>query len=311
MKKIIISAITSIILLLTACEGAPTSSDTYSENERPYIHGLISRINYGEHTLYLFGSMHAGDSSWYPLPARVMDAMSRADVFYFEYNLNDRMPPAMFFLPEDLTLAEYLPTDVYEQFVTNLEYLPFTYEQLYRLSVGHIWLLLRNRAILQSRVSHNLSIDLYVLGFANRRRIPVRGLTSTHIHASYILSFPKDVELDFLTNYFNAGRLSDGVREINLLADTYERQDENEIASFVSLQAPDENAGPFERYFFDIIATQRSVNFAQSIAHILTREQEPTTFFVTIGIAHMVGERDTSVFNVLSDKGFEIVHLFE
>jgi len=107
--------------------------------DNPQIHGFLHRATYGDNVAYLFGSLHGMREHWTPFADIVEDAMRRADVFAFEVYFDEMLNPELLmpimeramFLPDGLTLAEFLPADVYENFVYHLPSFGIEYEDVY------------------------------------------------------------------------------------------------------------------------------------------------------------------------------------
>jgi uncharacterized protein len=70
--------------------------------------------------VYLFGTVHAGKESWYPLPAAVEDALADSRVLVVEADISDReavarAAPVMVYKPPD-SLARHVPPADYARF---------------------------------------------------------------------------------------------------------------------------------------------------------------------------------------------------
>ena len=83
------------------------------------------------------------------------------------------------------------------------------------------------------------------------------------------------------------------------------RTHERYMAGYISSRA-------FIIYQYDreIVFNYRSTLFAEEIIRLLQETEEPTTFFITVGIGHMIGDDYGNVFNVLENHGFDIVRLY-
>ena len=117
------------LVLFSACRNGygyqPPSSESVAVDG---IHGLLTRIEYGDNVAYIMGSMHMGRPHWFPLAGVVEDAMRRADVFAFEFDFTLRDDPLVMvglqehlLLPQGMTLLDVLTPQGLENFFDFLE----------------------------------------------------------------------------------------------------------------------------------------------------------------------------------------------
>jgi len=305
------------------------------------IHGLLSVVEYGNNRAYILGSIHVGRESWYPLTPAAEAAMERADIFAFEIDLGAEggsclCDPAdcacgcepdatdcicllldFMFFPEGVTLATFLPPEDYEIFMDYLSTFPIPAE---------VWETLRPTTVMEFilyevvapmlGLSSEHSIDMYVYNRALELERPVIGLTDFNDHITFVSGMPD--EYQFATaRYFSDFETM--MEEIEELAYVYEIQDIETLTQMVAgdlseayeaYAAGEISAGGLSlaRYWHYTVGNYRSAFFARQIADLLTQTQEPTTFFVTVGIAHLT--RELNVFYTLREMGFEVVGLY-
>lgn len=100
-----------ILLLLAALLAA--APQAFAAN---YLWEVVSLTN----RAYLFGTVHAGKKSWYPLPAAVEEAFADSHVLAVEADITDadkvaKAAPAMTYRPPD-SLARHVKPQDYERF---------------------------------------------------------------------------------------------------------------------------------------------------------------------------------------------------
>ncbi|MCL1995406.1 MAG: TraB/GumN family protein [Defluviitaleaceae bacterium] len=279
------------------------------------IHGLLSRVEYGDNTAYIFGSMHAGTPHWFPLAPVVEDAMARSQAFVFEYDisLNETIQSAIimdFAANHPDTIGSLLPllsTEQYNNFRQNLSTFPSRAIPqgfgFYNLSPFALDAAVVYYAFEYLGIVFNYSVDSYVLGVAQSMGAPILGLNHLVREAEHMFSIPTEASLQLLINFASREEV---LRDAGLLAGLYAAQD---IAGITEIFGElDDNAG--DLWFYEVIMVQRSIEFAREIQRLLLQTQEPTTFFVTMGIGHMVGDSYANVFVYLAEQGFEIVGLY-
>ena len=278
------------------------------------IHGLLSRVEYGDNVVYIFGSMHYGRVSWYPLHPEVEAAMRRADVFAFETDISPEgqleitSTLAGYMMLNNTTLSEFLDEDAYEHLMSVLETYGIGNRSIELFTPWTIYVMLAEIAYAEVGISFTYGIDSYVKEFANAHHIPILHLNPLEHEISLAFGLPDDLQryaalstLDFETT----------VEEVESLVHAYETQDIEQITALARQDLlTNVTLNPLEEYVIDVILIQRSIEFAQEIIRYLQETVEPTTFFVTMGIGHMVGDDYGNVFNYLIDAGFEVVPLY-
>jgi len=318
----------------------PRKADTHLAGHSDAIHGLISVVEYGGNRAYIMGSIHIGREDWYPLSPVVEAAMDSADVFAFEIDLGASGGPCicgecihecdyhadadecmcllmdMMFFPEGTTLADFLPADVYEIFMENLNTFPVYAEAFAPLRPTTVSEFILYEIVAPALgLSSEHSIDMYVFNRAQGLSRPTIGLTCFNAHVAFISGMPDEYQIA-TARYFSD--FDTALEEVEELAHIYETQDIEALIQAVTTglaeayeayAAGELSAGGLglARYWHYTVGNYRSAFFARQVADLLTQTEEPTTFFVTVGIAHLT--RDINVFYVLQDMGFEVVGL--
>ena len=312
MKSKYIKAITllSFITIFTAC-------GTYAAQpgDGLGIHGLLSRIDYGGNTAYIFGSMHAGAPNWFPLAPAVEEAMERSQVFVFEYDmsLNEAVQVAVlmdFMAANQDTIGTLLPLlsqEEYTNFRQNLATFPADIvprgQNFYNLHPFFLETAIVYGALESIGIHTDYSVDHYVLGIAQNRGVPILGLNHLVREMEHIFSSPTELALQGLANFMT---WEEALQEAEVLTDNYATQ------NIAALEGTFTQLGDTlaEQWLYEVLVVQRSIEFAQEIQRLLQETQEPTIFFVTMGIGHMIGDTYANVFVYLEGQGFDIVELF-
>jgi uncharacterized protein YbaP (TraB family) len=292
--------------------------DEIREEEFPVeaagIHGLISRIEYGDNVAYIFGSMHYGRPHWYPLHPAVENAMRSADVFAFETDITPEgqalAAPAMleYMMLDNMSLSEFLEEDVFIEMMMAVESYGVSYQAIRNFTPWVVNVFLTDIAYDRVGITSDYGIDFYVLDFARLHNLPILYLNS--IEHELDLAFNLTDEMQRYAA-LSIERMEDAVEYVEMMVLAYETQDIEQLTamtreSFLTGEA----LNPLEEYLIDVIIIQRSVEFAGEIIRLLEETQEPTTFFVTMGIGHMIGDDHGNVFNYLQDAGFEVTPLY-
>jgi len=279
------------------------------------IHGLLSYIEYGDNRAYIFGSMHVGRPDMFPLAPVVMSAMERADVFAFEFDFNEEFSFEgiitifeLMMLPEGETLETYLPPEAYAHLLHILstfdEFDMSEMEEIgaFRPAVIDLTLALLIDEIVG--VDSMYSVDDFVFDFANGLGRPVLGLATMEHQMSLLLAPPFDVEVAVVMSMTDQDTLANETRR---LTEAYIYQDMVALRRMVN--APVDRSNPAEVYMADVMMRQRTGEFSAEIDRLLRETEEPTTFFITIGIAHLMHDLGNAFYN-LENMGHTINELW-
>jgi len=309
-KTMLLIIVCGITLILSAC----TSASAPTERG---IHGMISRIEYGDNVAYIFGSMHAGQADWFPLNIVVEDAMRRADKFLFEYDLSiDHSSPYVtalmnehMFLPIGTTLEQILPKDVYEIFVANAAtFNTLDYDTIRTMQPMAIASLATAEIYAEIGIRAEHSVDLYVFRFAQTNNLPIAGLNTIADELSTMSAMPLGVKIASMSDFPDKQTAIES-NEAQELAKAYRINDIEKIrAIFTTTFEYEDNI--VEQFMQDIMLHRRGHIFADEIERLLRETEEPTTFFITVGLAHIIGGDAGQVLYHLRDKGFDIVRLY-
>jgi uncharacterized protein YbaP (TraB family) len=300
------------------------------------IHGAIHRIEYGDNVVYLFGSLHGGRDNWYPLADVVEDAMNRADIFATEIGLLDEIEQveaitAVAMLPDGQTWVDFLPQEAYEHMVEIAAAWDMDYEEvntmnpvflIFTLEVQFLQLL--SDLELGGNIG-DLSVDGYVMQRAVDLSLPVIGLETIEQQAQILYVPPFEVTLSRVMSWLAPDELMEAIMEspepsLDELADLYEANDLVGIAGLfsdsISLEAEAEADGDLWLvYMREYVMNWRSTYYANVIAGLLRETEEPTTFFIVVGLSHIVrslaGEEFTDIVQQLGILGIEAVPIWE
>ncbi|MDR0271982.1 MAG: TraB/GumN family protein [Clostridiales bacterium] len=284
------------------------------------IHGMITRVSHGENVAYIIGSMHTGQPDWFPLHPVVEDAMARADVFAFEVdmneveNLSDETLERIIeiqTLPDGLTLQDILPRDIYENFVENFKtysVLGITYDIVADLKPITIILLMDTIMEPFLDTESELSVDGYVADFAREHDKPIVGLNEVLRELEIIYDMPLETQALMLADFPNFRTMLNSYTD-SWLPEAYATQNIAEIAEvLIAADAMAEDDPVSEMYNNNLMYVRDNI-FAEEIARLLVETEEPTTFFVTIGLAHIIDGYGI-VIDLLDEMGFEIISLW-
>jgi len=289
------------------------------------IHGAITRIEYGDNVVYLFGSIHGGREEWYPLAYIVEDAIDRADIVASEVG---NIPATtmefaaldFIIMPDGQTWEEFLPQEAYEHMLEVIYAWGMAYEDV---SVLHPAFLISTLQMEFATAmtddfaiggfAGDISVDGYVMERALQRGIPIIGLETVEQQMEILFAPPIDVVAAQIVYWFGTpDETFEFMEEHGTLSDMANWYETNNFEAFfesfrAELGAHHEDA--FTEYMREMVMNWRSTYYANEIARLLQETEESTTFFVVVGISHIIrsgaGEEFTDIVEQLEILGFE------
>jgi len=287
------------------------------------IHGALHRVVYGDNVAYLFGTFHRGLEHWFPLADIVEDALRRADIVAVEAAEVPNVEELMFnlmFLSDGLTWVDILPEPYYNHFVELLEPWGMGYEEanIYNPSFLIGWWanwLMTYQSNLEFIAE---TVDLYIENIAYSLGIPVIGLFSLEQELNWVFNPPFEVMLAQIMQFLPPDEMIEYM--------TYSAgMTFAELAYFYGNNAFTpiinghvrmlDNECLYATYEREVIGNYRSTNFANEIIRLLQETEEPTTFFVAVGLNHIIrskaGEEFTDIVQQLNFAGFTAVPIWE
>jgi len=297
------------------------------------INGAIHRVQYGDNVAYIFGTLHAGHAHWFPLAPIVEDALSRADVVAMEVAEIAGGEAAMavpmlssMFLPDGNAWDDILPEAEYNHLVAMAEAWGIPYGVVNRWNPNFfVYHLTMTLMMEMSELDFDIdaSVDSYIAQIATERDVPVIGLESIEQQMDIVFNPPFEVMLasimhllspDDMIEYFMASN----VLSLDEMAYHYESNNFSIINADISYELGVDSTYAdclYVIYMRDMVSNWRSTYYANAIARLLTETDEPTTFFVAVGLSHIIrsgaGEEFTDIVYELQLMGFYVDPIWE
>ncbi len=264
----------------------------------------IWKIEHAGKTSYLFGSIHVGEDSMYPLPKKIMDAFEASEVLVVEADINkiDQMKMATMIQQLALDLENPLPTVLSEK--TKVEYDEFCEVKANICSMVRVFepwmaaMTIEAMGVMESGYSEELGIDKYFLKSAEDKMVVE--LESIEGQLNMLDQMPKELQ-DFMV----LGAVSKEEGDTELLMESWRTgklEEFMEVAEEKSklLGVSDDVAAQFNEIFL----FKRNRVMANGIAELI---KEGKSVFAVVGAAHYAGEN--SVNQYLEEKGYKVERL--
>lgn len=267
------------------------------------INGALHRIEYGDNVVYLFGTLHGGRAQWYPLADVVEDALRRADVLAMEVDLTDTetledaVMDAMF-LPDGQTWADFLPQEAYEHLIEVASLYGLSYEESNTIHPTVLVTLITLELAQELAVNFEMTteigsvgVDGYLAGIALELGLPIIGLESIEQQVDIAYNPPLDVVIAQVMHLLPPDEMIEAILEnmtMDQMADCYEANNFNALNRGFAQELDPQSDRADLIYMREMVSNWRSTYYATEIARLLQETEEPTTFFVAVGLSHVI-----------------------
>lgn len=239
-------------------------------------------------TVYLLGSVHFGDKSFYPMPAEVEHAFARADVLVVEADTTQVDAAALQrlmrqgYYPPGETLRDHLSPELWSELQVFLDNHGLSDTLIVQQRPVLAALMISNHLLTQQGWRADLGVDRHFLIRAHQRGMPVHELEGMAWQFEWLFALQPETLLLEQTL-----READQVGEaVTVLMDAWRRADEEALARHF-IEEPREEGPEFEA-FIEHMVFVRNRRMAQQISGYL---QQGGHWFVVVGAGHLVGEQ--------------------
>lgn len=342
-KSFCLMFLLSLLLVLSACGTANQTStspapavtssvtqespsapvSTFSTPSAPLLWKVTDPKTGG--ILYLFGSIHVGTESMYPLPDAVMDAYQSSDalavecdIVSMENDLNGMMNYMQYFLcPNGERITDHLSPETYQAAVSFLtENSPYgSLLSMFQTYNPAFWASLVDDAIMNlAGFENSLGLDHYFLTLALQDdQKEVLEVESLDFQFQLIAQVP-----DALQDYLIRSAVSDPEKEIANLQALYEAVRTGDETALNDLLFDDPDLLQDETLteeqkktlpalmadYEDALYNTRNVHMAETAASYL---QEGRHVFFVVGMGHMLGEN--GIVARLAAQGYSVTQI--
>lgn len=276
---------------------------------------LLWRVSDSNSSVYILGSVHFADSSFYPLDSVIENAFDRSGELAVELDMSDdsvlqevALRSAMLgMLPDTASLDKVVPADI----VHSLDSLCVSWN----LPVGFFnryrpWaaaMTLTSVAILRMGFDANLGVDIHFLqraaetgkGIVALETVEdqVKALTGEGVHDSVGIFYLR-------TTLQEIGELDSS---ITMIMDAWKTGSDSVLAEAMEKESALGNAldSLIEKEIIERVYTMRNRKMAEKITAFLTEDRN---VFIVVGAAHLAG-KDDNVLAILRRQGFTVEQL--
>ena len=286
----------------TAAQTIPTAT-TQKANDieanpafKPALWQVVLTEGNRQSTVYLFGTIHCGQSSFYPMPAAIEQAYNASDVLAVEADIRKADPSLMFskgMLPASQSLKNVLSPDVYQALDRYAQANNIQMHAFERFQPWFIALQLVQNALMKSQCSVLQGVDMQLL---NRGDKPVEEIESFEKQMAMFAGLSMDAQNAFLKQ-----TLKDMQSDIDYFNALMTMWKEGDMAATEAMMLSTLIAMPKGDAFYKAIFVDRNVHMTDVIERYL---QSGRMVFYTVGLAHYPGK--DGILALLKKRGYTV-----
>lgn len=240
-------------------------------------------------TVYLFGSLHFGDPSMYPLPPAIGAALASADALVVEIDITAHAPAAIAeaisrrgLYHDHRRLAQLVDEATWNSLVEAANAVGLPVLLLERQKPWFASMTLTTLALAQRGFRSDLGIDLHVMALAADSGVPIVELESLEGQLDLLEGLSERGQILLLEQALE--QLTDTDRYFRMLLDAWLAGDADALAAILV----DEMHGPDgDDEIYQTLLVERNRSMQRDIVRLLDQHD---VIFVVVGAGHMVGE---------------------
>ncbi len=282
--------LTAVVLLCSLCAPQALASAE---------HPALWRVDHGDSTLYLFGTVHFMPQGYYPLHPVIEDALASSDTLVLEFDLSkiDERDVQQLTLQQGLardgrrlsTILDRAQWAALKQVVESLGLQPALFDAM------QPWL----AALTLTAVSYGRAgltpeqgVDTYLLERAGEDA-RVLGLEDLESQLRLFTDLSEDMQVELLMQ--TVEQLPETERLVMAALEAWEKGDVDTLGAFLVRMYKEEPD------LYDALITRRHAVWLPQLRDLL---DEPGTHFIAVGALHLTG--DDSVIRGLEKEGYEV-----
>lgn len=264
--------------------------------------GFMWEVESNGNTVYLVGSMHIADDSFYPLRPEFEEAFAEADYLGVEVDVSKAADEAQQQLVMDMgmykdgtTLKDHVSSETYAKLGKILKESGMKPNALDAFKPWVVESTISSLKAVKAGYEAAQGIDLYFVQKAIERKIPVIELESYELQLGMFNGFSKELQeknLNLVLDNFDV--LDDSVEQ---LAKMWKTGNDEALLEFTNSMAVDEE-------YNKAMLIDRNIGMAEKIDGYL-KNGKKEEYFIVVGAAHYLGEH--GIVRLLEDKGYTVV----
>jgi uncharacterized protein YbaP (TraB family) len=289
---------TVILQSKTGKSGTGTPTAVKAEGGRGFMWEVESNGN----TVYLVGSMHIADDSFYPLRDEYEEAFAEADYLGVEIDISKAADEAQQKLIMDMgmyqdgtTLKDHVSGDTYAKLGQILKEAGLEPNALDKFKPWVAESTLSSLKSAKAGYEASAGIDLYFIQKAIERKVPIVELESYESQLGMFNNFSKELqEKNLKAALDNYDVIGEGIDQ---MAEMWKTGNDAQLLELTNSFSNDEE-------YTKAMLIDRNIGMADKIDGYL-KNGKNEEYFIVVGAAHYLGEH--GVIKLLEEKGYKVV----
>ncbi|VAW54242.1 hypothetical protein MNBD_GAMMA06-1300 [hydrothermal vent metagenome] len=253
--------------------------------------------------VYLMGSIHFADKSFYPLRKKIETAFAKSDSLVVELDINNIDPQTYNQLlaqkgvyKDGRTIKDVVSEETWLQLRQSLQQLNIPYDSVKSYKPGVLVLTLAAVQVMQMGFNAELGIDVYFLSKAKAKQKKIIALETLTQQINIFLDIP-NAELLLKESLYSLDEAELQMAEIVEYWKTGNNKKMNKLLFEDAL-----NDYPAFDKIYDSLFYDRNNKMVLKIEQML--KQPKGRYFVVVGSGHLIGEK--GIVNALRKKGYTV-----
>ncbi|MFD2115718.1 TraB/GumN family protein [Paenibacillus yanchengensis] len=277
------------------------SKGNSTETAKSVGRGFMWEVENGKTTVYLVGSMHLADDSFYPLRAEYEEAFKEADYLGVEIDISKAADEEQQNLMVDMgmyqdgtTLKDHISADTYKKLGVLLKENGMEANALDAFKPWIVETTLSSLKSTEAGFDAAAGVDLYFIQKALERKMPIIELESYESQLGMFAGFSKELQEETLLSAIeNFDVIDQSVKE---MANMWVSGDEEQLLELTNSMSGNEE-------YNKAMLIDRNIEMAKKIDGYLNSGKEEE-YFIVVGAAHYLGEH--GIIKLLQDKGYSV-----
>lgn len=290
-KKIIFSVVLYVIF----------SSSLVASEDR----ALFWRVDSAQATVYLLGSIHVADDSFYPLRAEIEQAFAASETLVVEVDINSPQSVASFaqLMQNEAaysggeTLRDHVSKKTYDELQAYLKTLGIAPALVENKKPGMVVLTLAAIQAQQAGLNPEQGIDLHFTNAAGSHK-KILALETMAEQLKIFLDI-EDADLLLQDSFYALETVQE---EMGAMVNAWKQGDEKALHKLLFDDVLNENPAIISLY--EPLYFQRNIKMTNSIKAYLKQKGR---YFVVVGAGHLIGEK--GIVQLLRNAGYQLVRL--
>jgi uncharacterized protein len=298
MNRHLLRSLSLCLLLAVTVRAAPAQAPT--DGQPLFLWKVTSPTN----TVYLFGSVHAGEKDFYPLPEEVERAFARCKALVLEVDVNRLDQAALRRLlldkatyPKGQNLWKHLSKETAASLKKYCARTGVPLAEVEWLRPWMVHLALYDVEMRALGLSEEHGVDRHFAARAKKAKLPVVGLETAEWQVNLLAGLSPELQEKLLALTI-AGSYT---RDTTLKLITAWKTGDVRTTEEEALRAPVEEDPAFKEVI-EKIFDERNIAMARRVAGFLQKKREP--YFVVVGAGHLVGPR--GIPRLLRARGYRV-----